>query len=138
MRRASDKILFITSSRRQLNDRNSGVEHSPSILPPSRPVADHPLDPPPTSGFAILLGDNSEMATDRGSWRGNTPTRNSRAGFLLPPHPTFYAASFSRARKGSRSYLTCLILPVGECSARGCGSRRHPCGQYNGNNNGIV
>jgi len=40
MRRASDKILFITSSRRQLNDRNSGVEHSPPItfhhLVPSR------------------------------------------------------------------------------------------------------
>ena len=95
----SGEILFISSSRRQLNDRNSEVELVEHFLRFFRyfrlsSCISNSLDPQSRGETSILLGDNSEIVPDRSSRRAKPALgrkKESSLSFRLTFHSAFPA-----------------------------------------------
>lgn len=96
------KILFISSSRRQLNDRNSSAEPlSPffrHFIPSFALRISNSLDP--RGGISILLGDNSEIVPDSSSRRAKPLWEETRElpSFRLTFHGTILARACGKVR----------------------------------------
>lgn len=109
---SSREILFISSSRRQLNNRNSDARHflcSSAISPVFHPVSQTLSIRLPRGETSILLGDNSEIVPDRSLRRalGRNARESCRRRRHLPSFLPFDVPRYhSRAsvRKGSQSY----------------------------------